>query len=445
MFVFYNAVLVLLSPFFVLSKLVSWLRRGPSKNYDLLRWSGGPYFCEPKPKGSVRLVYMCASFGEAVLAESVHGRLESDGFAVDAVFTIRNRQELERFRLNTGRQALLYPFDFWIPFSIWHRRAQPDIIVFVEKFFFGNAVLGSKAKGCRIVAINARANVRRKPIRKLLSFCYPALVRSFDWIGARTEEHAKRIREIDPQGARVENVGNVKSGMPIKPISESQMESLRAWALSANHPSTLFVAGSLNDDVEIDFVLDAFQRLRQSIEASILIAPRHLVNVSMVQAKAEGMGYRCSLRTATEPEADVLVLDTMGELAHAYQFGVGSFIGGTISGMGHNLIESLQWGVPVAYGPVRGHFEDLQVLCEQNGIGFRLTSPAELARHWIELAGDESLQDALRTKIKQFLENERQGFERTVRTLETIVAELVSQQEKETKTEAERAVAGPVK
>lgn len=424
--VVYNVVLVCLSPFFVLLKLLYWARKGPVKHYDWMRWTGGPYRCRQKDPNRVRLVYMCLSYGEAVLAEALHAKLIEAGLPVEGVYAIRDRNELQRFQKASGAQVLPYPFDFWIPFARWHRNAQPDIVVFIEKFFFGNVAIGSKLRGARVLAINARANRRTKPLRKLISFHYPAVVRSFDWIGARTEEHAERIRRMAPDARNVEAVGNFKSGVPIKPIPEPQMASLRQWVGEARFPTVMLAAGSLDGPEEIAFVLQAFADLRKGKEASLLVAPRHLSDAEAVVSQAAALGFSCSRRTAPVPGADVLVLDTLGELAQAYQFAIGTFIGGTVTGAGHNVIEPLHWGVPVSYGPVRGHFQDLQLLCEEKGIGFRLASPEELARYWLRLVEDPALREELRSKIGPVLAGERRGFELTVERVAEFVKRRLS-------------------
>lgn len=425
----YNLTLIVLSPFFVISKAVYWMRKGPLRNYDLKRWYGGGYRCLPKPRGVVRIVYMCASYGEAALASTLHEQLVNQKLPIEAIYTIRNRKELERYKSMSKAQVLLFPFDFWIPFLLWHRKAQPDIVVVVEKFVHGNIVMGSKARGARVVAINARGNIRRKPIRKLISFHYPSIVRSFDWIGARSETYAEHISEWAPDAKCVENVGNFKSGMPVKSLPNDQLASLQSWAESVRHPRCLFVAGSLDSVEEVDFVITAFRELSSHANASLLIAPRQISESSLVVERACHFGFTCSLRTDPKPNADILILDTLGELAHAYKYGIGSFVGGTITGAGHNVVEPLHWGIPVAYGPVRGHFEDLQLLCEQNGIGFRLAEPIELAEHWKRLANDLVYREALRASIEKVLANERKGFEATVAKMREIVLQVAEPRE----------------
>src|SRR5262249_4463034 len=50
--------------------------------------------------------------------------------------------------------------------------------------------------------------------------------------------------------------------------------------------------------------------------------------------------------------ADVLLLDTIGELAGAYRLGDAAFLGGTFAPKGgHNVVEPLRAGLPTLHGP----------------------------------------------------------------------------------------------
>jgi len=425
----YNIALTVLFLYFAIGKLVYRLKKGPKRFYDIQRWTCGAYRCKPKAPGTVRIVYMCASYGEAVIASALHVRLTEARLPVEAVYTIRNRVELERFRAISGEQVLVYPFDYYLPFVRWFRRAQPDIAVFVETFLHGNMALGCSSRGVKTVAINARANSRSRFIRKAISFHYPWVVQALDWIGARSEVYFQRIVEMSPRLNRAAYPGNFKSGMPIKPLPTDQLESLGAWAKSCRFPDKLFVAGSLDSEDEMAFVLQALAEVRSYCDVSLAVAPRQITVSESFAQMARECGLTCSRRTDPSPSADVLILDTLGELAHLYRFGIGSFVGGTITGAGHNVIEPLHWGVPVAYGLVRGHFEDLQRLCEENDIGFRLSTPSELAQHWVKLAQDESYRASLRSDIEKVLAKERCGFETTVAVMEEMVSDLASRLE----------------
>lgn len=57
---------------------------------------------------------------------------------------------------------------------------------------------------------------------------------------------------------------------------------------------------------------------------------------------------------------DILLLDTLGELAAAYAEGTVALVGGGWDGAGgHNPLEPVQAGVPTLLGPGFANFEDL--------------------------------------------------------------------------------------
>ena len=92
--------------------------------------------------------------------------------------------------------------------------------------------------------------------------------------------------------------------------------------------------------------------------------------------------------------------------------------------MGHNVVEPLEWGVPVSYGPRRGHFEELQRACERAGVGFRISSSRELADHWIDMLMKPSLRKELEEKAMGMLEAQRGAVQRTVGTLIDLIDSL---------------------
>ena len=89
---------------------------------------------------------------------------------------------------------------------------------------------------------------------------------------------------------------------------------------------------------------------------------------------------------------------TIGELAAAYQFCKGAYVGGSLFGDGHNILEPVVYGQPVSYGPKRGFFGDIQFLCEQVGVGFRLQTREELADFWVNSVCDPDFCRAARKK-----------------------------------------------
>jgi 3-deoxy-D-manno-octulosonic-acid transferase len=103
-----------------------------------------------------------------------------------------------------------------------------------------------------------------------------------------------------------------------------------------------------------------------------LIAPRHPERAGGVVELARSLGLKAVRRSPLPPlqtETEVLVLDTVGELASLYQLAFVAFVGGSLVPKGgHNPIEPARFAVPVLSGPYVANFAAVyEVFCGQQG------------------------------------------------------------------------------
>ena len=80
---------------------------------------------------------------------------------------------------------------------------------------------------------------------------------------------------------------------------------------------------------------------------------------------------------------DVLLLDSLGELAGLYRLAAGAFIGGTLVPTGgHNPLEAACWGTPVAVGPSMENFRQIAEEFDREDAWARVGDARELATTW---------------------------------------------------------------
>ena len=85
-----------------------------------------------------------------------------------------------------------------------------------------------------------------------------------------------------------------------------------------------------------------------SREAPWLIAPTHDGDAVMYGAP----GF--------VDQVEILLLDTIGDLASVYSVGAVAFVGGSLVAKGgHNPLEPAQFGVPVVMGPSYENFREI--------------------------------------------------------------------------------------
>jgi 3-deoxy-D-manno-octulosonic-acid transferase len=78
-----------------------------------------------------------------------------------------------------------------------------------------------------------------------------------------------------------------------------------------------------------------------------------------------------------DEKSKVLILNTIGQLKYAYQYGHFAFIGGAFGKGLHNILEPMAYGLPVIFGPHHDKFPEGRLAIEQ-GIGFEVNSESEL-------------------------------------------------------------------
>ena len=166
-------------------------------------------------------------------------------------------------------------------------------------------------------------------------------------------------------GARADTVrvgGNLKYDVRAAKVS-AVAEKIKEAA--AGRPSVL--AGStvapLNEKsfAEEELVIKAWEgRVREEFGALLVIAPRHPERFEEVEAAVGEFNFAkaSDWGVATE-RLDVVLLDTIGDLAAVYGVADVAFVGGSlIKRGGHNPLEPAQFGVPVVMGPSFENFRD---------------------------------------------------------------------------------------
>ena len=126
----------------------------------------------------------------------------------------------------------------------------------------------------------------------------------------------------------------------------------------------VIVAGSTMREEE-QLVLQAFRRIKASTANPLLVlAPRHPERFAEVAQLARDQAFvtakRSDLPIDAEPRADVVVLDTIGELAQVYQIATAVFVGGSLVDTGgHNILEPAVFGKPIVFGPHMQNFKEI--------------------------------------------------------------------------------------
>ncbi|MDT8335510.1 MAG: hypothetical protein RQ753_07415, partial [Desulfurivibrionaceae bacterium] len=191
---------------------------------------------------------------------------------------------------------------------------------------------------------------------------------------------------------RLLKLGNLKYEVPAGAAAPEEKAGPES-ADPARNARRLWVAGSTHRGEE-EVILRVYRKLRADFnDLQLVIAPRKIERGAEVAALADDLGLESSRRSAGGKfGGELLILDTLGELAALYKEADFAFIGGSlVRERGHNPLEPALFGRPVVFGP---HMEDF----------------AEIAADLLAVGGAVRVDDehGLAAILRQWLSNDEE-------------------------------------
>jgi 3-deoxy-D-manno-octulosonic-acid transferase len=294
-------------------------------------------------------------------------------------------------------------------------RIRPALVVIVETELWPNLLRAAHESGARVVLVNARLSDRSfRGYRRVASFMRRVL-ECVDWIAAQSPEDAERFRRLGARPDRVAVAGNVK--FDSQPPQSAELVGPLAKALRDAERRPVVVAASTMPGEEA-MLAPAWQKIReQHPQALMILAPRHPARFDQVAELLAGAGFTIVRRTALAAgeadiaaqlgTCDVLLLDTIGELAGIFALADVVFVGGSLVRTGgHNVLEPAYWSKAIVFGPHMENFRDVSALFLGSGAAVQVRDARELSSSILKLLQSEAKRQELGAAAKQLLGRE---------------------------------------
>lgn len=369
-----------------------------------------------RPSGERRVVWVHAvSVGEVLAAAGLVRELERE-FEVYVSTTTHTGQQLARQRFGEAR-VFYCPLDLSPAIHAYLRRLSPAALVLLETEFWPNLIHAAHQSG-RVAVVNARISDRSLPGYKRWRCLVHGVVGEVDAFFAQSEEDAKRLVEIGAQPARVQVSGNLKFDL----VPPPQSAFVNSFAREGRSP--VIVAGSTVEGEEA-MILRAFAELRRRFpNAWMVLAPRHPERFDGVEEQLRAAGARCARRSRLSEvphDCDVLLLDSIGELAAIYAIADIAFVGGSlVCRGGHNVLEPAYFGKAIVVGPYTENFREI-IHAFQEAEALRVTHTAGLVEAFTELASDAALRARLGENARQVIQVNAGATARTALAVRAII------------------------
>lgn len=367
----------------------------------------------PAPAGCVWV--HGASVGEVRAATRLLDALAARGVPVAAsAMTLAGRDLLRRTRPQVP--SALAPIDHPWCVAAALRRVPASLLVLVETELWPSWILGARARGVASAVVSGRLSDRSLPRYRRAGPLVRPVLRALAAIGARSDADAERFVELGAPRERVEVTGDLKLDAP--PEAPAPPPDLAASLGEV----PLFVAGSTHAGEE-EAALRALAAARAGgLRAALALAPRHPERFEEVARLVLAQGLR--LRQRSRPEAgqladgEVLLLDSIGELAGLYAAAAVAFVGGTLVPVGgHSPVEPAQAGRAPILGPHTENARDAAALLLAAGGAVRVRDADALAAAVAEALRDPAREAERGARAEAALAPHRGATERTLALL----------------------------
>ena len=415
----YSLLLRLLQPAYALRL---WLRGRAEPLYRERIGERFGFYREPRSTGWVWL--HAVSLGEARAAQALVDALRVEWPAMRLLLTHGTATGFEAGRslLREGDHQTWLPYDTPGATRRFIAQFRPAIGVLMETEVWPNLLLAAQAARVSMVLANARLSARSFARGQRINAVLRLAIDSVALVLAQTEDDARRIRA---SGARtVEVAGNLKYDLTPDAAQLAQGEAWRALLQRG------VVLAAITREGEEALLLAAYMRVfdAQARQDTLLVlVPRHPQRFDAVAGEIERAGFRCARRSLGMTHidtVDVLLGDSMGEMAAYYSFCDIAIIGGSFLPLGgQNLIEACALGKPVIMGPSTFNFAGTVQLARDAGAMLQVADAPEAMRVAHQLMRDDARRKNMSDSGFKLIDANRGATEKTLALIVSVLGE----------------------
>jgi len=159
----------------------------------------------------------------------------------------------------------------------------------------------------------------------------------------------------------------------------------------------------------------------------LILVPRHPDRFGAVAELLSRRGLQFTRRsggTAPDASTQVLLVDTVGELASLYAAADVAFVGGSLVPIGgHNLLEPAALERPVLTGPYYSNSRDIARLLLAQGAALQVNDARELAAAVMRLLADPAERLRMGAAGRRIVESNRGSIARLLALIEPLLGE----------------------
>ena len=274
------------------------------------------------------------------------------------------------------------PYDIPGAVSRFYRWAKPQLVIIVETELWPNIIHQAFKRTTPIIVVNARLSDKSMKGYQRAGMLVRDMLKKITLVAVQAEADNNRFINLGMSTNQLKLTGSVKFDISVdENLKKEALVLQKQWQ---GRPCVLAASTHAGEDEQI---LQAYEMLKKEFNQALLIlVPRHPERFDDVAGLLEQRGLKyCRKSTGgtVEPDTQVLLGDTMGELLKMMSASDGVFVGGSLVNTGgHNVLEPIALERPVVTGPFVFNFQSIcDSLFKVKGLS-EVRNAKELAEVW---------------------------------------------------------------
>ncbi len=364
--------------------------------------------------GSKVIMLHGVSVGEVMSLENLIKKIKENFADYKLVITTGTvtGQELAHKKYDSIADFITYfPLDAYKAVEKFLDKINPSVILIAETELWPNFVYCAKQKNIPTYIINGRISDKSYPSYLKIKGFLKIVLNCFSGIFCQSDIDRERFISLGADKNIVEVMKNLKFEI------EKKQADISFGDISKYK---IMIAGSTHRGEE-EIALETYNKLKKEIEnLKLIIAPRHLTRLDEVVEILKGSNFGYRSKNDVFEDKDIIILDTLGELAKVYSFVDIAYIAGSFDKSktgGHNPLEAAIYSKPTVSGPCIKNFRDIYAILTRAGASFVVKNKQEFLEISKKLLSDENFYDETCSNCLACLNNQKGALDFVINRL----------------------------
>ena len=288
---------------------------------------------------------------------------------------------------------------------------KPNLILWMESEIWPNFINNASKMKIPMIVLNGRMSTKAYRRWSLVRNFSRKIMKNLNLCLAQSKKSANYFKNLGLNNIII--TGNLKYCTHPLPVKKDTLEEIN----KIFDKRFVFLAASTHRGEE-KICFEMQKKLRKEVNELItIIVPRHPQRAEELIKLSEEYGLKISQRSKkqpVDPNTDLYLCDTIGELGLFYRSANLVFVGGSlIEHGGQNPIEALHHNTEILHGPNIENFEEIYDTLKRINVAFTVTSQKEIEQKIKEKYNRDGLKKPSVTNTS-FADEGKKVFQKTI-------------------------------